>query len=110
MKKTLDRTNPYVLVGGRLPLCYMQGSAGFSRSGEYLGEFTAQGEPVDGVEPEPIASPVSDEAIRAAVARLDPDNPDHFTEQGRPKITAVREILGYPVAVKVVNDALRDDE
>lgn len=108
MTTTLDRTKRVTVVGGRAPLRYLQDGAGFDAQGQYLGEFTAQGEPIGDDATPGLSSPVTDAQIRDAVAALDPDNPEHFTETGRPRIGAVRERLGYAVAVKVLNDALRE--
>jgi hypothetical protein len=44
MKINFDK--PYVTVGGRLPLVYMQDGCGFNDKGEFIGKFDAQGEAV----------------------------------------------------------------
>ena len=41
---TFDPARPHTIVGGRLPLYYIQSGHGFSRNGAYLGEFDAQGD------------------------------------------------------------------
>lgn len=49
---SLDRTKRVTEVGGRLPLCYLQGGYGFAADGRCLGRYTAQGEPAGDPEPQ----------------------------------------------------------
>lgn len=44
--KTINPDLPVVMVGGRHPLYQKQGTAGFDRSGNYLGEYDEQSEPL----------------------------------------------------------------
>lgn len=36
-------------------------------------------------------------AIRDAIAQLDPENPEHFTKDGKPQVAAIEAILGYNI-------------
>lgn len=44
--KKIDPALPVVIVGGMAPLCQKQGTAGFDKGGNYLGEFDAQSNPI----------------------------------------------------------------
>lgn len=56
---TFDPDRPYVLVGGRHPLTYIQDGYGYDCKGNYLGRFDHNGEPnKDHPEPkEPVPEP-----------------------------------------------------
>lgn len=54
---TFDPARPHTIVGGRLPLYYIQSGHGFGRNGLYLGEFDAQGDFVSDM-PAPAAETV----------------------------------------------------
>lgn len=77
------------------------------------------GETVDGtgevVEPEKV-KPVENaagfafsndpsEAVEQAIRMLDPDNDDHFTGQGIPRVGAIEALLGYPIKAEARNAA-----
>lgn len=58
-------------------------------------------ESLDPPEPEPAAPTDPDErlaAIKEAIGQLDPENPEHFTKGGDPKVEAIEAILGYNIS------------
>lgn len=54
-------------------------------------EVTMLGKLIEDVEP---SSPRGMEAMRRVVIRLNPDNPDHFTESGLPECKALESLCG----------------
>lgn len=54
MIQNLDLKKDHVVVGGRLPLYYMQDGRGYNRKGEFLGFYNDQGEPTEAPEADPV--------------------------------------------------------
>jgi len=67
---------------------------------------------VDNQEPdneEPGESEVTVDAVKEAIFGLDRENPEHFTDGGKPKLKAVAEALGVDeLDVKLVNAAWKE--
>lgn len=51
---------------------------------------------------------VAVEAVKDAIRQLDRENPEHFSDKGKPKLKAVQEALGTEVSVKVLNAAWKE--
>lgn len=47
----------------------------------------------------------SEDPVAEAIRSLEPGNPDHFSDKGKPKLAAVRAIAGEDVTVKQLNEA-----
>lgn len=47
------------------------------------------------------------DAIKEAIDKLDAENDDHFTETGKPSVTALSQILGWHVNAKDRDEALK---
>lgn len=46
----------------------------------------------------PTAVAVEQQALLAAMAQLEPDNPDHFTTTGKPQVDVLGALLGEPIS------------
>jgi len=44
------------------------------------------------------AGEADEDPIEAAIRQLDPDNPMHWTQAGKPQVYALEEILGYQIS------------
>lgn len=61
------------------------------------------------VTPAPEEVPVRVARIRQAIRRLDSDNPQHFTGDGRPQVEAIEAVLGWDISAAERDHAFEDE-
>ncbi|UTV30165.1 HI1506-related protein [Photobacterium atrarenae] len=66
-----------------------------------------QADPADGASGAVVQEPVSDGLI-AAIGKLEPDNPDHFTTANKPQVDALEKLVGRSVTASERDDAWED--
>lgn len=63
------------------------------------------GSVVQGHLPDGLKKLSKDYSLASAIARLDPENPDHFTSSNKPQVDALTQLLGWPVTAAERDEA-----
>ncbi|MBU2673564.1 MULTISPECIES: HI1506-related protein [Hafnia] len=101
-RTTLDGVTPDLLaVLERDPCLTVESSTPSDHAA--VPEGTVDSESVDSVDAELLYA-----RIRDAIASLDTDNTEHFTQAGKPRVTALSAVLGVDITSAQIDAALSD--